>query len=310
MLVSDLFDAVMLSEEGYLDSVVRRAIGYGFSPIEAIKMVTINVADYYGLRYLGALAPLRHGDLLFLDDLEGVSVEHVMVNGEMVVTDGAFKGQVRPHAYPGAMKRTVKAEKVNGEDFRIIAHPGKGRVRLIKVVNETITREAEAVLAVKDGYLEKDLARDIIPVAVISRNGGKQMGRGFITGTGIKEGAFATTVTWDTGNILVAGSDEADMARAVNRLIDLQGGYVIARNGGISFEFAMPVFGLIPDYGLEEIRLKTKELDKRMAEIGSVIPRPFLALQTIPFTGLPFLRITDRGLADIKNRQLVSLYLD
>jgi len=310
MLVSDQFDPEMLSEEGYLDSVVRRAIGYGFSPIEAIKMVTINVADYYGLRYLGAIAPLRHGDILFLDDLEGVSVEHVMVNGEMVVLDREFRGRVRPYPYPEAMKRTVKAEKLREEDFRISAHPGKERVRLIKVVNETITREAEAGLAVKEGYLEKDLERDIIPVAVISRNGAKQMGKGFITGTGIKEGAFATTVTWDTGNILVAGSSEADMACAVNRLIDLQGGYVISRKGEISFEFAMPVFGLIPDYGLEEIRRKTKELEVRMKEIGSVVPRPFLALQTIPFTGLPFLRITDRGLADIRTRQLVPLYLD
>lgn len=136
------------------------------------------------------------------------------------------------------------------------------------------------------------------------------MGKGFITGTGIKKGAFATTVTWDTGNILVAGSTEEDMAKAVNRLIELQGGYVISKRGEISFEFPMPVFGLVPYYGLEEIRRKSKELETKMEEIGSVVPRPFLALQTMPFTGLPFLRITDRGLADIRTRRLVSLYLD
>ena len=99
------------------------------------------------------------------------------------------------------------------------------------------------------------------------------------------------------------------MALAVNRLIELQGGYVIARNGKVTYEFPMPVYSLVPDYGLEEIRAKTKALDERMEEIGSTLPRPFLALQTIPFTGLPFLRITDKGLADIKTRRLVSLFL-
>jgi adenine deaminase len=310
ILVSDTFDAVMLCEEGYLDSVVRRAIGYGFDPIEAIKMATINVADYYGLRHLGAIAPLRHADILFLDDLEGVSVEHVMVNGEMVVTDREFTGQIRPYKYPDAMKRTIKAEKVTEEAFRIPAVPGKGRVRVINVVNETITRETEGILPVSEGYLEKDIDRDILPVAVIYRGGGRRMGKGFITGTGIKEGAFATNLTWDAGNLLVVGSSEAEMANAVNRLIDLQGGYVISRKGKISYEFPMPVFGLIPECSLKENAEKIKELEVRMAEIGSTMPRPFLALQTIPFTGLPFLRITDKGLADIKSKRLVSLYLD
>ena len=100
------------------------------------------------------------------------------------------------------------------------------------------------------------------------------------------------------------------MAVAVNRLIELQGGYVISRKGKVSYEFPMPVYGLVPDYGLEEIKEKTKDLDARMEEIGSTLARPFLALQTIPFTGLPFLRITDKGLADIRARKMVSLFLE
>jgi adenine deaminase len=309
ILVSDVFDAVMLCEEGYLDSVVRRAISYGFSPIEAIKMATINPADYYGLRYLGAIAPLRHADILFLSDLEKVKVDHVMANGRMVVVDGAFTGSVKSYDYGDEMKHTIKAGRVSAADFHIPAAPGQERVRVVKVINATITREAEARLEISDGLLQKDVGRDIIPVAVVDRHDEKRMGRGFITGTGIREGAFATTVTWDTGNILTAGSSEEDMAIAVNRLIELQGGYVISRKGRASFEFPMPVYSLVPDYGLEEIAAKTRELDARMEEIGSILPRPFLALQTIPFTGLPFLRITDKGLADIRARKMVSLFL-
>jgi adenine deaminase len=309
MLVSDVFDAVMLIEDGYLDSVVRRAIEYGFDPVEAIKMATINVADYYGLRHLGAIAPLRHGDILFLSDLERVCVDHVMVNGKMVVVDRAFKGEIKPYAYGEAMKQTIRAEKVTATLFRMPAPSGKRRVRIIKVINETITRESEAALDARDGYLQKDLSRDIIPVAVINRRDARKIGKGFITGTGIKEGAFATTVTWDTGNILTAGSSEEDMAVAVNRLIELQGGYVVVRKGRVILEFPMPVYSLVPDYGLQEIREKTKALDVKMEEIGSTLPRPFLALQTIPFTGLPFLRITDKGLADMRSKEIVSMFL-
>ncbi len=310
ILVSDGFDPAMYCEEGYLDSVVRRAIEYGFSPIEAIKMATVNVADYYGLRRLGAIAPFRHADALFLDDLECISVSAVMVNGEMVVKDGNFIGQIDPFSFPDAMKMTIKAEKVAPEDFMIPASSGKKRVRVVSLVNDTITRETEALLSVSEGRLQKDIEKDILPVAVIYRGGGKRIGKGFITGTGIKEGAFAASVTWDTGNLLVAGSSEADMALAVNRLIDIQGGYVISRKGKIIYEFPMPVFGLMPECSLEENAEKTKELEARMARIGSIMPNPFLALQTIPFTGLPFLRITDRGLADIKSKRLVSLFLD
>jgi adenine deaminase len=273
-------------------------------------MATINVADYYGLRRVGASAPFRHADMLFLNDLRRVKISAVMANGEMVVEDGNFIGRLGPYTFPDAMKRTIKAEKVVPEDFLIPAPPGKKRVRVVSLVNETITREAEGFLSVSEGRLQKDIGRDILPIAVIYRGGGKRMGRGFITGTGIKEGAFATSITWDTGNLLVAGSSEADMACAINRLIDLQGGFVISRKGEIIYEFPMPVFGLIPECPLKENAEKTRELEVRMAEIGSTMPRSFLALQTIPFTGLPFLRITDKGLADIKNKRLVSLFLE
>ena len=99
------------------------------------------------------------------------------------------------------------------------------------------------------------------------------------------------------------------MANAVNRLIDLQGGIVVSREGRIIYELAMSICGSISDLPMGEIARKTTELDGAMAAIGVRIENPFLAFQTIPFTGLPFLRITDKGLADIKNKRLVPLFL-
>ena len=309
MLVSDVFDAPMLWNEGYLDSIVKKAIELGFSPMDAIKMVTINPADYHHLRYLGAIAPLRFADILFLRNLEDVTVEKVMVNGEIVVEGKKFLKDIKPFIYPEEMTSTITVNRLEENDFRIKAPLGVSRIRVLHAVNPTITKELVMEARVKDGYIEKDVENDVIPIAVINRRKGKGMGRGFIQGTGIKEGAVATTLIWDTCNILVIGSSEAEMRDAVNRLIDIQGGTVITKKGKVIYEFPMPVYGLIPLMTMKESMEKTQGLDEKMRSIGTYLEKPFLTIQTIPFTGLPFLRITDRGLADIKNKRLVSLFV-
>jgi adenine deaminase len=310
ILASDFFDPVMLCEEGYLDSIVRRAIGYGFDPIEAIKMVTINPADYYGLRCLGAIAPLRKADILFLRDLKDVSTTRVMADGEIVYEGGEFLKVLPDYRYPETVMHSIETEPLSEEDFHVRA-PSLGplRMRVIEIANPTITREKIVDATVRNGFVEKDLKGDILPVAVISRGKRKQMGRGFIKGSGIRNGAIATNFIWDSCNILVLGSNERDMAIAANRLIKNQGGFAIAQDGKVAYEFPMPVFGLIPSGTMEELKEKTKELERAVRQIGSEVDKPVLLLQTIPFTGLPFLRISDRGLADIKNRKLVPLFV-
>jgi len=309
MMVSDVFDAPMLWNEGYMDSLVKKAISYGFSPMEAIKMVTINPADYHRLRYLGAIAPLRFADILFLRNLEDVTIEKVMFNGEIVVAGKTFLKDIKPFVFPKEMTHTITVNKLEENDFRVKARPGVNRIRVLHVANPTITRELVMDVRVKDGYVEKDLENDVVPIAVINRRQGKGMGKGFIKGTGIKEGAVATTLIWDTCNILTIGSSEKEMRDAVNRLIDIQGGTVITKNGEVIYEFPMPVYGLIPLMTMKESMEKTKGLDEKIRSIGTSLEKPFLTIQTIPFTGLPFLRITDKGLADIKNKRLVSMFL-
>lgn len=309
ILVSDFFDAVMLLENGYLDVIGRKAIKYGFSPIEAIKMLTINPADYYGLRYLGAIAPLRCADILFLSDLNKITIEKVMAAGEIVFESGKFTKKIEPHRYPVKLKNTIKAAKLSEADFRIKAQRGKTLIRAIEIVSPTITKEVHVEATMKNGFIEKDLSKDILPVAVINKNNSSHFGKGFIIGTGIKSGAVATTLTWDTGNILTTGSSEHDMAIAVNRLIDIQGGTVIVKNGLVIYEFPMVLFGIMSLATMEDIGDKIKELGLRLGEIGTFLEKPFLNIQTIPFTGLPFLRITDKGLADIKKKKLVSIFV-
>jgi adenine deaminase len=311
LLVSDVFDSVMLVEEGYLDAVVRRAIRFGFSAIDAIKMVTINPADYYHLRHLGAIAPLRKADILFIDDLDAVRVSDVMADGRMFTRDGVFPLEGKSHYhYPEAMLRTLSPGLLSEADFRVPSKKQSVKIRLVDLAGETITRENIWEAKASEGFIEKDVARDILPVAVINRYNKARMGKGFIRGTGIKEGALATTLTWDTGNILTIGASEGDMAKAVNRLSEIQGGIVLSRQGEILYESAMPVFGTLSLDTMPNLRMKTKELEEKLKELGASLERPFLTMQTIAFTGLPFLRVTDKGLADIKNKRLVPLIVE
>ncbi len=309
MVVSDVFDASMLWNEGYMDSLVKKAIKYGFTPMEAIKMVTINPADYHHLRYLGAIAPLRFADILFLRSIEDIIIEKVMFDGEVVVTGNTFLKNIKPFIFPEEMTRTVTINKLSENDFRVEARAGVKQIRVLHIANPTITRELVMDARVKNGYIEKDLENDVVPIAVINRRQGKGMGKGFLKGTGIKSGAVATTLIWDTCNILTIGSSEKEMRDAVNRLIDIQGGIVIIRNGKVIYEFPMPVYGLIPLMTMKESMNKTLEFDEKMISIGTNLEKPFLTIQTISFTGLPFLRITDKGLVDIKNKQLMPLFV-
>ena len=171
-------------------------------------------------------------------------------------------------------------------------------MRVIEIANPTITREIHVKIKAKDSFVEKDLDNDIIPVAMINRKNLRQRGNGFIKGTGIKNGAVATTLTWDTGNVLAIGSSEEDMACAV-----------IAKQGRIIYEFSMPLFGIMPLVTMEEIADKITELSLTLQEIGTYLEKPYLNIQTIPFTGLPYLRITDKGLVDVKNKKLVPLFV-
>ncbi|MBI4720811.1 MAG: adenine deaminase [Chitinivibrionia bacterium] len=311
ILTTDTFDPVMLIEEGYLDSVARRAIEYGFSPMDAIRMVSINVADYCGLRFQGAIAPLRYADILFLSSLEEVIVEDVMQNGEFVVSGGRFIGHPTPYEYPEKMLRTLTVEKVTPEDFRIKA-PGteSAKVRLLELRNETIVTQSLWKAPVESGFLRNDPAADVVYAAVINRRDRRKMGKGLVKGTGIKSGAIATTIIWDTCNILVVGSDENEMAHAVNELLRIQGGIVITQEGRVIYSFPMPAYGTVPLGNMPELKEKVLLLDEAMKKIGTfTMPRPFLTIQTIPFTGLPFFRITDKGLADMKAKKLVSLFV-
>lgn len=305
ILVSDVFNAEMLTS-GYLNLVVKRAVGFGFDVIDAIKMVTINPADYLGLTDRGAIAIGRIADINIIENLEKMAIKDVIADGKLVVKDGKYLFR-NNNKSDGEIKNSLSLKKVKKEELYICAK-GNKNVRVMEVLSPTIMKEGIYKLNAIDGRLRANLDEDIIPVYILDRRKGtKSMGAGFIKGTGIKQGALATTLIWDTCNVLAIGVDEEDIAMAINSLIDIGGGFIVVNKGKVIFEFPMPVYGLIPLLSVPKIAKKERELASILFKYGCKMERPFLNIQTIAFTGLPFLRLTNRGLVNIKEMKKVPL---
>lgn len=315
-LVSDDTHPNTLITLGHLDHVVRRAIEEGVNPITAIQMVTINVAQCFGVdKDLGTISPGRWADILLISDLTKVKVEKVIVNGELVAEAGQMLVEIPKVEYPNTAKNTVNlSKKLEAKDFIIDAPNSKMnqvKVRVIEVVEAKVgTYAREATLPVEKGVVLNDINQDIIKAAVIERHRGTgSMGKGFVKGFNIKEGAVASTVAHDSHNLLVLGTNDEDMALAGNTLAKVGGGMVAVKNGEVIALLPLPIAGLMCQEPAEVVAKKVEELDGAWKELGCHMVSPFMTMALIALAVLPELRLTNRGLVDTINFKFVDLFL-
>lgn len=315
-LVSDDTHPNTLITLGHLDHVVRRAIEEGVNPITAIQMVTINVAQCFGVdKDLGTISPGRWANILLISDLTKVKVEKVIVNGELVAETGNMLVEIPKVQYPSAAKNTVNLSKeLEAKDFIIDAPNPKmnqARVRVIEVVEAKVgTYAKEADLPVEKGVVLNDTSQDIIKAAVVERHRGTgTMGKGFVKGFSIKEGAVASTVAHDSHNLLILGTNDEDMALAGNTLAKVGGGMVAVKNGQVIALLPLPIAGLMCQEPADVVAKKVEELDLAWKELGCNMVSPFMTMALIALAVLPELRLTNKGLVDTVNFQFVDLFL-
>jgi adenine deaminase len=207
--------------------------------------------------------------------------------------------------------QTVRSAPVSAADLALDAD-GASRVRVIEIVPEqliTIARELEP--SVRDGAVVADPSRDLAKIAVIERHHATgRVGRGLVTGFGLRRGAFASTVAHDAHNLVVVGVDDADMAACAARLAAIGGGIVVARGGEIVAELALPVAGLLSAEPVEEVVARLEECQERLREQGVEAGAPFMTLSFLALSVIPALKITDRGLVDVERFEIVGLGVD
>jgi adenine deaminase len=161
-------------------------------------------------------------------------------------------------------------------------------------------------LPYRDGCRHADPAQGVLKLAVLERHGvNGNIGRGFVKGFGPLRGALAATIGHDSHNLIVVGDDDSDMAVAVNRLIELQGGAALASAGTIRAELPLPIAGLISDRSLAEVEHDLRRLREAAHELGATLAEPLLQLAFLPLPVIPHLKLTDRGLVDVDRFALI-----
>src|SRR5450759_3560497 len=234
-----------LVTEGHIDHCVRKAIRLGLPPISALQIATINPARHYRLQNLGAIAPRFWADFIVFDDLKKFYVRQVYKKGVLVAENGRYLG--RTPVKIGLPRSTMNLRYQPG-DFRVRAGGGK-KIKVIEIVpQQIVTKTAIITPKVEDGEIVADTGRDILKLVVVERHRATgNVGVGFVRGFKLKRGALGSTVAHDAHNVVVAGTNDADMLFAIQQLERMQGGQVAVANGKIKAELPLPIAGLVSD---------------------------------------------------------------
>jgi len=312
ILVSDGLKPVDLMEKGYMEWIVQEAIRCGFNPTQAIQMATINVAEHFGLDgIIGGIAPGKYADMLIIPSPNAVKAEYVISKGRIIAREGTLLVSPRKHAFSArSMKSVHLSRALEPVDFSIpvAKDVSQVKVRVIEQVTDLVTKELIVSVPAVDGQIRSDASKDIVKVAAIDRRfDPRKIFVGLIRGFRLKTGAFASSMAWDTPDIIVVGENDADMAGAVNRVYDLQGGIVVFGNGDVIAEIPLPIFGLITDVPLSALVQRIEEIKRAIRDLGVPFADPLLTLMTLTCAAIPFLRICDEGLVDLKDGKTVSL---
>lgn len=301
-LCTDDRNPLDIAEYGHLDYMIRSLIGLGAPVLAVYRAASLSAAEAFGLTDRGLIAPGKRADIVALTSLEACDVQTVFCGG-VEVNEQAFAAR---DTIPPVGRHSVKAPTVTANHFRTAGNREDTDVIGI-IEGKIITEHLHEVIAITDGDKRPDPARDLIKIAVIERHGKNgNMATGFVRGFGLQQGAIASTVCHDHHNIAVVGADYDDMALAANRLGEIEGGFVVVRDGEVLAELALPVAGLMSLDPFEAVKEKLEHLRAAARSLGVTLEEPFLQLAFLALPVIPNLKITDRGLVDVNRFEIIS----
>ena len=289
-----------LLEKGHIDYICREAINkYGVDPIIAVKAACHHASRYFLLNNRGAIAPGYLADFAIIDNFQDFNVEMVFKKGVLYYDHGQLKDFPKPQIEEYLDQRahdTFHVTPLTEDDFRDV----RPRAVIGMVPGEIVTTD--------NGYADKvDTEKDILKIAVVERHKNTHhIGLGYIQGYGLKSGAVATSISHDSHNIIVVGTNSKDMAFAVNRIVENHGGIVVTENEQVKSELVLELAGIMSDSPLVEVNEKL-EAAKDAAHalgVGHGID-PFMTLSFMALPVIPTLRITTRGIIDVVTQQYI-----
>ncbi len=309
MFCSDGVDPLDIENYGHIDHCVREAIANGVDPIDAFTIASKNCFDYYNMgRDLGGIAPGKLADILIFDDLSNIKPKKVFVGGKLVVSNGIIISKIKFKSIPTWIKKTVKLRKKFSEkDFHVKSKKTTVSANSINLISEIITELDSVDLSTKDGNVLPSFDKDVWKVAAFDRTyGSNQHVVGFLSNFGANIGAFASTWNYHENDMIVIGSNEADMAAAANNLIKTQGGLIVIKDGKTLASLSLQFGGIISTDSFDKVASDFLNISNTIIDAGCKFKKPHLIPLFLPFLALPSIRILFSGIVDVKRRSLIS----
>ena len=314
ILCTDDSHSETLVREGHMDRVVRHAIGEGIAPLAALQMATINTAEHFGVsRDIGQIAPGRYADVLLVGDVKDFRPDVVIARGKVAAEDGRLLLDVPPAVCPEwAMHSVHLLRPVTPADFRLEAreHVTEATAHVIGVIeNQAPTRHLTVKVPVKDGQVRADPQQDLAKLAIIDRHHASGIVRvALVRGFGFTSRcAVATTVAHDCHQMIVAGTDEEQMAQAANELAACHGGQVVVKDGKVIGKVALPIAGLMSDQPAPLVAQAASSVLDGFRACGCRLHNPNMQLSLLALVVIPELRLSDMGLIDVNRFTIIRV---
>ncbi len=301
-LCTDDRNPLDIAEHGHLDYMIRRLIELGVEPVAAYRAASLSAAEAFGLKDRGMIAPGKRADIVAINSLAGCHAQIVWAAGRRV-TEEAFAAR---DIMEPVGRRSVHAPHLEAASFRTRANREQTDVIGIRE-GQILTDHLLEDIPIVAGDKAPDVTRDLIRITIIERHGKNgNIASGFVRGFGLKAGAIASTVCHDHHNIACVGVNYDDMALAANRLSQIEGGFVVVKDGEVLAELPLPVAGLMSLNCFEDVRDSLTALRRAAKSLGVTLEEPFLQLAFLALPVIPALKITDRGMVDVTKFEIIS----
>jgi len=298
-----------LLREGDIDAVVRKAVSRGLDPVRAIQMATINAAEYFRLHDRGAIAPGYMANLITINDLAEVEIDMVFYRGKLVAREGKALFSLPPVA--PELTHTVHIKPLTAKSLSLPAkrgNLGEETYPVIEIIpGQIVTKKTAEKVGIVDGVVMPDIERDILKLVVVERHRASgNIGLGLVKGFGLKKGALASSVAHDSHNIIVVGTNDLDILKAIEEVDRLQGGLVVCADRKVLASLPLPIAGLLSPEPLEVVVSQHENVEEAAATLGNLPPAPFSILSFLALPVIPELRLTDLGLVDVAQFKLIK----
>jgi adenine deaminase len=297
-----------LLEEGHINSMIKQAIRWGTDPILAIQMATLNAAEYFRLDDLGAIAPGYRADIVTFDHLEKFQIKKVFKDGVLVAEGGKMLSPSIQKRKTPKPKGSVRVKLLKKNAFLLQSDQPLAKVIQL-IPNQIVTKKVIREILLKDGIAYPNIKEDILKIAVVERhNATGNIGIGFVQGFGFKKGAIGSSVAHDSHNLVIVGTNDQDMLKAVEAIQAMGGGLVAVLDGKVLASLSLPIAGLMSEASVPQVNLQLEALQHTAKKLGCKIPDPFMTLSFLSLPVIPELKITDKGLVDVNQFKCVPLF--